>query len=210
MVIVKIYVALILLVAQACGTANRVESRNSPDPGEVGKANFSHYKDPDGAFSISIREGWKVERNKHEEQWVALLSIDKHAWATLISSDKHNAARLLILSFKQPPMNSYPDELKARMLAGIGEPIFKGWIGSLREQTQVKQVNKVYKTMLAAKDAFRQDVTYYRGDQYDPRKGYGIFLMGNHTALFITLTGNDEGVKALESMLSSLQVEPAN
>lgn len=80
-------------------------------------------------------------------------------------------------------------------------------MAALKEQARVEQVKDIYKTRLADKEAFRQDVTYYRDDQYDPRRGYGTFLLGEHTALFITLTGNDKGVMALEKILSSLQVE---
>lgn len=126
MVVVKLYIMLILLMAQGCGTTRAINNRNKPETDQPREVNSKPYTDPDGAFTINIPEGWKVERNKDEGRWVSLVSIDKHAWATLISSDKYEAARLLILSFRQPPMDSYTVDLKARMLAEIGKPIFEG------------------------------------------------------------------------------------
>ncbi|HKQ06932.1 MAG TPA: hypothetical protein VJ464_17515 [Blastocatellia bacterium] len=210
MMIAKIYTLIVLLVVQGCGTSKSLQSQKNSGPDDLGNLPFKRYKDPDGSFAINLLEGWKVERSKNEERWVELISIDTQAFATLISSDKYNAARLSILSLKEPPMDSYPADLKAKMLAEIAKPFFDGWLGALKGQTHVDQVSAVYKVRLGDRDAFRQDVTYLRGDQYDPRRGYGIFLLGAHTALFISLSGNDEGVRALKKMLSSLEVEPSS
>lgn len=206
MVMIKVYLFLILLAVQGCGTATNINQPKAK-PASLGK--LTPYRDPEGAFSMDLPEGWKAERNKIEEQWVTLISSDQQAWATSISSDNYNAARLVIFSLKETSTDAYPADLKAMILAGTGKPLFEGWVNALKEQARVEQVRDVYKTRFADKEAFRQELTYYRGDQYDPRKGYATFLLGSHIALFITLTGNDEGVGALEKILSSLQVEPA-
>jgi hypothetical protein len=206
----KIYIVLILLVFQGCGASGSVKKQNAPEAGKTDDISLKHYTDPDGAFSVRLPEDCKIERNRHEEQWTKLLSTDGQAWARLISSDKYKAGRLLVLSLKQLPMDSYPVDLQASMQTEMAKPIFAGWIESLKEHTSVEQISKVYETKLADKDAFHQDVTYHRGDPYGPRNSYGIFLMGSDTALFTALTGNDEGVRALESILSSLQVQSAN
>jgi hypothetical protein len=161
------------------------------------QTNTTRYTAPDRAFSISIPSDWKVERENRETGWM-----------TMISNDSQPPARLVILTNGFNPPNRDFAELRAKILADISAPHFQGWIEALKENSRVSDVSKPYSVRVSGIDARRLDLTYRRGDRYDPRKGYAIFLFGKKTSFFVTLTGSGSAFDELEKVFASWQVEP--
>jgi len=174
------FVALLLILALT--TAAQVGART--------------YRDPEGAFTIELPAGWGAEREQAGD-----------SWNTVISSDKH-AGKLAILSIRAAPEAGVSDELRSRMLVGSSQPFFEGWLKSLKGQARVEKTGKVYRTTVGGVEALRMDVTYYRGDENDPRTGYAAYLFGRTNTLFISLTGSGPGVAALERLLATIKIEP--
>lgn len=153
------------------------------------------YTDPDGAFRLKLPSGWKAEREKEEG-----------GSKTLISSDRYNG-KLLILAASIPSDPKRSASLKEYMLTNMSAPYFEGWVNGLKEQARV-ETGKVYSTTMGGLNARRRDVTYYRGDGNDPRKGYAIFTLGEGTVIFLGLTGTNEGYAILDSIISGIVIEP--
>lgn len=159
----------------------------------------TRYVAPDRAFSISVPAGWKVEREKRETGWI-----------TMISNDGQPAAKLVILTDSVEIPMTASAELKSKFLVDISAPYFKGWIDALREQARVGEVGKPYRASVNGIDAQRLELSYSRGDQYDPRKGSAIFLFGRKTSFFVTLTGSRTVFPDLEKVFASWQAEPSS
>jgi hypothetical protein len=176
----KLFAALLLLAM--LGNAAQVRTRT--------------YRDPAGAFTIKLGDGWEAARERADD-----------SWNTIISSEKH-VGKLAILTIKAAPPAGTSDELKSRMLVGSSQPFFDGWLGGLKEQARVEKSSRVYRTTVGGLDAVRMDVTYYRGDRNDPRTGYAAYLLGRKNTFFISLTGSETGVAALEKILSTIEIEP--
>ena len=153
------------------------------------------YTDPDGAFRLKLPSGWKAERESEEG-----------GSKTSISSDRYNG-KLLILAARVPKDAKRSARLKRDLLTGMSAPYFEGWVNALKEQARV-EAGKIYSTTMGGLDALRRDVTYYRGDSSDPRKGYAIFTLGEGTVIFLGLTGNAEGYAILDRIISGIEVEP--
>jgi hypothetical protein len=154
------------------------------------------YRDPAGAFTLQLRNGWEAKREKADD-----------SWNTIISSDKH-VGKLALLTIRAAPPAGTSDELKSRMLVGSSQPFFEGWLNGLKEQARVERASRVYKTTIGGRDALKMDITYYRGDRNDPRTGYAAYLFGRKNTFFISLTGSATGVSALERVLSTFEIEP--
>lgn len=178
----KSRLAVAILLIPALTVAAQVSARN--------------YRDPAGAFTIKLRSGWEAKRERADD-----------SWNTVISSDKY-VGKLAILTIRAAPESGTSDELRSRMLVGASKPFFDGWLASLKEQARVERASRVYKTSVAGVDALRMDVTYYRGDGNDPRTGYAVYCFGDKNTFFISLTGNETGVAALERILSTIEIEP--
>jgi hypothetical protein len=155
------------------------------------------YTDPDRAFSIKVPDGWKVEREEKDG-----------AYMTVLRSDEYRAANLSILTANVAPAKTASADLQDYTLTEAGKPFFQGWVDGLKEQAHVEGLGEVYGTRVDNFAALRLDITYYRGDGDDPRKGYGLFLYGRRTTFFISLTGSRLGFAELEKIISTLNIEP--
>jgi hypothetical protein len=201
-------------LAQACDAGARGDNGEIAPPGKDPSkaavrtqgdrvsAGRKDYADPDGAFSIKIPDGWKVER---EEASGAHMT---GAQMTVVTSEEYRAANLSIMTFKDAPPKTDPADLQDYMLTEGSEPFFRNWVDGLKEQARVEGKGNVYRTRVDNVDALRMDITYYRGDADDPRKGYALFLIGPKTTFFISLTGNRQGFEELEKIISTLDIEP--
>jgi hypothetical protein len=196
MKITKSFILLLFIVFLSCSSKGET-NHNDSFIDASGNSKWKHYRAPDGTFAIKIPDDWKLERNAQDD-----------AWITLIDSNKYSAAKLVIMTAGIPPMADDPPDLKSLKLSGLAEPFFKGWVGAINEQARVEGTGNIYKTRFRNADALRMDVSYYRGDKDDPRTGYGLFLFGKKSLFFITLTGNKVGVSKLESIASTLEIEP--
>ncbi len=176
----KLFAALLLL--STLNTAAQVRTRT--------------YRDPAGAFTIKLRDGWEATRERADD-----------SWNTIISSDRH-VGKLAILTIQAAPQAGASDELRSRMLVGSSQPFFEGWLNGLKGQARVEKKSIVYRTTVGGLDALRMDVTYYRGDSNAPRIGYAAYLLGRKNTFFISLTGSETGVAALERILSTIEIEP--
>jgi hypothetical protein len=166
-------------------------------PGNRGSSGLKDYTDPDRAFSIKIPDGWKVKREENDGSYM-----------TVFSSDEYRAANLSIMTINGAPAKTDSADLQQYRLTEAGKPFFQGWIDGLKEQARVEGMGDVYRTRVDTFDALRLDIIYYRGDKDDPRKGYGLFLIGNKTTFFISLTGNLPGFGELGKIISTLDIEP--
>lgn len=200
------FLLLVVALAGACGDVRDRESAPSDDsspgavvqtPGERAGDSAQDYTDPDDAFAIKIPSGWKVEREENDG-----------AYMTIIRHEQYRAANLSIMTIKAAPPNNTPADLQPHMLSESSKPFFQGWLDGLSEQARIEGTGEVYPTVFDNVSAVRMDVTYYRGDADDPRKGYSIFLNGDKTTFFISLTGNRSRLRELEEMISTLRVEP--
>ena len=162
----------------------------------VAQTSAKTYRDPAGAFTIKLRRGWEAKRERADD-----------SWNTVISSDEY-VGKLAILTIRAAPKSGASDDLKSRMLVGSSKPFFDGWLASLKEQARVERASRVYKTSVAGVDALRMDVTYRRGDGNDPRTGYAVYFFGDKNTFFISLTGNETGVTAMERILATIEIEP--
>ena len=52
------------------------------------------------------------------------------------------------------------------------------------------------------------DITYYRGDADDPRLGRGIYLLGDKTTFFVSMTASHPRFRELEEIVATLRIEP--
>lgn len=166
-------------------------------PGDLGDAGSKKYADPGGAFSVKIPHGWKAAREEHDG-----------AYMTVFTSGEYRAANLSIMTINGAPDQPDSTDLQEFTLTQASQPFFQGWINGLKEQARVEGLGEVYRTRVANLDARRLDITYYRGDGDDPRKGYALFLIGRKTTFFISLTGTRPGFGELEKIISTLEIEP--
>ena len=204
----KIIIVTFMILLDGCSAASNTKNSNHSAIRDAIGVRVTHYTDPDDAFAIDLPEGWKAERQLNSEPWIGLVSSTGKASSTVISSDNYKAAKLVIFTMPQGSMKDAPADLKENYLTELGKPLFTGWLAGLKEDARVEKASKVYKTRLNAVEALRMDVTYYRGDEYDPRTGYGAVLLGNYTGFYIMLSGNYDGVEALEEIFSTLRIEP--
>lgn len=156
----------------------------------------SDYSDPDGAFAIKIPDGWRVEREEKDG-----------AYMTVIRPERHGAANLSIMTIKTAPAGAAPAGLRSHMLLEGSKPFFQGWLNGLREQARVEGTGEIKPTRLDKFDAVFMEVTYYRGDADDPREGYCVFLSGEKTTFFISLTGSRPRFEELKEIISTLRIE---
>jgi hypothetical protein len=197
-----------VMLGEACSAGGASNNRDmaSPNisldagdnaPGNRGGVSPKDYSDPDNTFAIKMPSGWIVEREEKDG-----------AYLTVIRPAQYRAANLSIMTIKGAPTKTDAAELKSHMLVESSKPIFQGWINALKEQARVEGTGRIYPTQFNKLDALRMDVTYYREDGDDPRQGYGIFLVGDKTAFFISLTGSQSRFKELEEIISTLRIEP--
>lgn len=170
-------------------TSNAAERRAETKPKD--------YLDPDGDFSIKIPDGWAVEREEKDG-----------AYMTVIRPTRQLSANISILAIKAAPPRTGSAELQSHTLAESSQPFFRGWFNGLVEQASVEDRSDVYPTRFANLDALRLDVTYHRDDADDPRRGYAVYLVGDRTTCFITLTAGRSQLKELEEILSTIRIEP--
>lgn len=208
---VRLYRLLLLaavMLGQSCSAGQGTWSEGSVSPGRDtskggGKApglvdiSSTKYADPGGAFSVKIPHGWKVAREEHDG-----------AYMTVFTSDTYRAANLSIMTVNAAPEQPDGTDLREFTLTEAGRPFFQGWINGLKEQARVEGLGEVFATRFANRDARRLNITYYRGDGDDPRKGYSLFLIGRKTTFFISLTGSRPGFTELEKIISTLEVAP--
>lgn len=199
---------LLLTITQACNSGGGKKGTDSPGIADFDDAKTIRHKSPDGSFAINIPEGWKLDRQQKVGSWLTLISSSEEAWLTIINSENHKAAELKIYVFKQQPMGNVPADIKDRFLLGLAEPFFNGWLAGLKEQARVERASKAYRTKIDGSDAIRMDVGYYRGDGHDPRSGYVATVLGEHTGFYISLVGDEAGVRALERIMLSFKIEP--
>ncbi|MFL6332462.1 MAG: hypothetical protein ACJ754_03875 [Pyrinomonadaceae bacterium] len=156
------------------------------------------YRAPGGAFTLNLPEGWRVEREPKDG-----------ADMTVIRPAEGRAANLSILTGKAAPAEEEDSaEFRSYMLSESSYPFFLGWIEELKEQARVEDEGQPAPTQLDQTDALRKDVTYYRGDADDPRRGRCIYLVGEKTFFFISLTASRSRFGELEEIVNTLRVEP--
>jgi hypothetical protein len=196
---------LAVTLAAACGAGMShpgVPSDDATGAGATGTANSGVvnsklYTDPDDSFAVDIPAGWQVERSEHDG-----------AYMTVIRPDQRRADNVSIMTIKAAAAATDPAELKSFMLTESSKPFFENWLDGLREQARVEGTGEVEPVRFDNLSALRMDVTYYRGDADDPRRGRCVFLLGSRTTFFICLTASSSRFKALEDVTSTLQVEP--
>lgn len=127
---------------------------------------------------------------------------------TVIRPEHYRAANLSIMTVKGAPAKADSAELQSHMLVEGSKPFFQGWLNGLKEQARVEGTGDIYPTRWGNFNALRMDVTYYRGDADDPRQGYCIFLNGDKTIFFISVTGSRSRFKELEEVISTIRIEP--
>lgn len=178
------------LAATSDAAASNVAGRRSA-------AESKDYRDPNGDLSIKIPDGWTVMREELDG-----------AHMTVIRPEQQSAANLSIMTIKAAPLRTDSAELQSHMLVESSRPFFRGWVDALVKQARVEDRSDVYPTRFANLNALRLDVTYYRDDAEDPRRGYGIYLIGERTTFFLTLTAGRSQFKELEEILSTVRIEP--
>ncbi|MFL6286660.1 MAG: hypothetical protein ACJ74Q_26275 [Pyrinomonadaceae bacterium] len=194
-----------LTLAQACkpsrgqkGAANtgRTDAPSNAAGRRAG-TELNDYYDTDGDFSIKLPDGCAVEREEQDG-----------AYMTVIRPARQRPANISILTIKAVLPKTDSADLQSHMLVDSSEPFFRGWFNGLVEQARVEDRSDVYPTQFANLNAMRLDVTYYRDDDDDPRRGYAVYLIGDKTACFITLTAGRSQFKELEEILSTIRIEP--
>jgi hypothetical protein len=189
----------------ACGAIRHRESTASGELSEAGieaqdnpgSASSRDYLAPDRAFVIKIPGDWKLERDEKDG-----------AFMTSIRPAGEHAANLSIMTINGALTKPDSAGLKSHMLVETSKPFFQGWMNGLKEQARVEGTGQIYPTRFADFDALRMDVTYYRDDPDDPRRGYCVFLLGDKTTFFISLTGSKSRFKELEKIISTIRLEP--
>ena len=159
-------------------------------------ANAKVYKDPDGAYSVQVPDGWSVQRDLREAGWMTIISSQAHV------------AKLVILAEPIPPHDDASSDLQEHFLRELGQPMFNGWFESLKAETKINDVRKVYKTEFNGFPALRMDVVYNKGDKHDPRTSCAIYFLSRRTSFFLVPSGDQGGFKEAYGVLSSLRVEP--
>jgi hypothetical protein len=216
-----IILSLIMTLAGACGTSQKravTSSDNSRNAGSSAtnsttssttnsatrsaanspvRVSSKLYTAPDNAFAINIPAEWQVEREENDG-----------AYMTMIRPAEQRAANLSIMTIDAAPAETDSAELQSYTLTEAGEPFFRGWVEGLREQARVEGEGDVRPTRFANTSALRMDVTYYRGDADDPRRGRAIFLIGEDTTFFVSLTASSQLFGELEEIVSTLRIEP--
>jgi len=155
------------------------------------------YTDPDDAFAVSVPADWLVEREEQDG-----------AHMTVIRPAQQSAANLSIMTIKGAPPEMDSEEMRSSMLSHSSEVVFRGWLEGLKEQARVEGSGDVIPTRLDNVSALRTDVTYYRGDADDPRRGRAIYLIGDNTTFFVSLTASSRLFSELEEIVSTLRIEP--
>jgi hypothetical protein len=185
----------------ATPTPDRVSA--TPSPGDVratpspSRAGSRLYTDPDGAFALNLAADWQVERAEAQGGYM-----------TTVRPPQEGAANLSILTIKAAPPKTDDPELQAFTLSDSSGPFFQGWVDGLREQARVEGGSVFLPTRLDDVSGLRTDVTYYRGDANDPRRGRAIYLIGDHTTFFVSLTASSQRFGELEEIVSTLRIEP--
>lgn len=190
----------------ACQSSKTIVGAASPTPPTVntgttarrGGTVWRDYSDPDGDFSIQIPDGWTVEREELDGAFMTVIHPQQ----------QQRAANLSIMTIKVVPPPNDSAELQSNMLVESSRPFFSGWLDGLAEQAKVKDASEGYRTRFDKFNALRLDVTYHRDDAEDPRRGYGIYFIGDRTTFFLTLTAGRSQFKALEEILSTVRIEP--
>jgi hypothetical protein len=147
------------------------------------------YRDPARTFSIRLPSGWTAEREGE---------------VVVISSSEHTA-KLAILAGRSSQIADASDEVKYNSLPELGDAVFRGWLGALRDGASRVSAGEARRTKVKGLDAMRMNVKYYRGNS--PREGYGLYVVGDDSIYFITLTGDSSGLEALEDVFSTLRFE---
>jgi len=185
----------------AGGLRSSTSSNNPPHervsaPVNSAAVSSRDYRAPDNTFAIKIPDGWRLERDEKDE-----------AVMTVIRSDQYRAANLSIMTINGA-LPKTAAELRSHMLVEGSKPFFQGWIDGLKDQARVEGTGNIYPTRFASFDALRMDITYYRNDADDPREGYSVFLTGDRTTVFISLTGSRSRIRELEKIISTMRIEP--
>jgi hypothetical protein len=203
-----LFLLTVVPLGHSCGAAQRANHSEGISPGgdsaKTGgetpvsrAAALKDYAAPDGAFSVKLPHGWEVKREE-----------DGESYMTVFTSGEYRAANLSILTGDTGLIKTAPTDLQDYTLTDASQGPFQGWLDGLKEQARVESSGKVYRTRVDGIDALRLDVTYYRGDGDDPRKGYALFLIGQKKTFFISLTGARPGFAELEKIISTLDIEP--
>lgn len=197
---------LVLTLAAACG-AGQNGAGASPDnsrgagvgatrsPGGVGK---KLYTDPDKAFAIEVPADWRIEREE----------APQGRYLTVIRPGQNLAVHLSILTDGLAPGKTDSAELQSYSLADSSKDFFSGWIEALREQARVEGEGDARPTRFAGLSALQLDVTYYRGDADDPRRGRAIYFFGDKKTFFVALTASRPRFAELEAITDTLRIEP--
>jgi len=184
----------LLVFVSIFGPACSVRNLQEAAPVNSAVASSRIYSAPDNAFTIKLPSDWNVKRDQTDLGYLTVI--------------QHRAANITILTAN----NSLPEfdtaEQKSHLLVESGKPFFEGWIGSLEKQARIEGTGKIYPTRFVGLEALRTDVIYYRGDADDPRLGYSVFLFGDKTSFFISVTGSRARFKNLESIISTIRIEP--
>jgi hypothetical protein len=195
-------------LAEACGAGDASQNRESPSAvdssgagvraaGNRGTAGAKDYVDPNNDFAVKIPAGWKVKRDEEDG-----------AYMTVITPEPPRAAHISIMTIQAAPAKTAPPDLRARMLVESSAPYFKAWMDGLREQARVEVTRDIHRTRFDKFDALRMDVTYHKGDADDPRRARTIFLLGNKTTFFISVTGSQSLFNEPEEIISTIRIEP--
>jgi hypothetical protein len=98
--------------------------------------------------------------------------------------------------------------LRSYKLADSSRPYFQGWIEALSGQARAEGTGDVRPMQFNNSSAMGMDVTYYRGDADDPRRGRAVYLFGDSKTFFISLTAGSALFGELEEIVSTMRIEP--
>lgn len=157
------------------------------------------YRDPDGAFSISIPKRWKVRREEGKGRDTQNL--------TAFHSEQREHLRFAVLT---QPINELPARAKTWPLTDRAKGFMDGWVGVLQNSAKVKQGSIEDATFNGMKAA-KCELSYTKGDQADPRTGYMYFLWGDSYAvlLFAAAPASDTAARQeVDDAARTFKLEP--
>jgi hypothetical protein len=184
----------LLVFVSIFGLACSVRSVQQAAPVNSASASLRTYSAPDNAFTIKLPSDWKLQRDETDFGYLTVI--------------QNHAANISILTANNRLPEFETAEKKSHLLVESSKPFFEGWIGGLEKQARIEGTGKIYSTQFRSLEALRTDVTYYRDDADDPRLGYSLFLLGNQSMFFISVTGSRSRFKDLENIISTIRIEP--
>ena len=153
------------------------------------------YKDPGGAFTLDLPEGWQVQRQELPGVGVQ----------TFLGTDDDDAVVIEIVAMKGDK------ELDDQAME-LGKTIVEQALAGMKEEGTSFRSKQSGKTTFAGRNAYRADAVYVEDDDDVVQQGTMIAVAGKHHLLVITAYGPKSSAKEQKKAadaLASLLVEGA-